>query len=127
MTLTHHLRAALTAAMKARDPVAMRALRSALGALDNAQAVELSHAPTSQPGVIAGGVAGLGTGDVARKQLSFEEQLAVLHAEIAERRALADRYDGLGQLEEASRLRAEAAVLESASQSARRSSSDSPP
>ncbi len=126
MTLTHHLRAALTAAMKARDPVAMRALRSALGALDNAQAVELSHAPTSQP-VIAGGVAGLGTGDVARKQLSFEEQLAVLHAEIAERRALADRYDGLGQLEEASRLRAEAAVLESASQSARRSSSDSPP
>lgn len=113
--------------MKARDPVAMRALRSALGALDNAQAVDLSQAPSAQLGVIAGGVAGVGTGDVARRALSFDEQLAVLGQEIAERRALADCYDGLGQQDEAERLRAEAVVLESARQSAHRSSSDSPP
>jgi len=127
VTLAAHLRARLTAAMKARDPVAMSALRSALGALDNAQAVDLDQAPSAQLGVIAGGVAGVGKGDVARKELSFDEQLAVLGQEIAERRALADRYDGLGQQDEAERLRAEAVVLESARQSAHRSSSDSPP
>ena len=48
-TVRDRLRAALPDAMKARDSVAVAALRSVLGAIDNAEAVDAARAP--QPGV----------------------------------------------------------------------------
>jgi hypothetical protein len=59
--------------MKARDTVAVKALRSALSAIDNAEAADPADADDVQLGVIAGGVAGLGAGEVARRQLSADE------------------------------------------------------
>ena len=97
-TLRGRLRGALPAAMKARDGAAVAALRAALAAIDNAEAVE--PAPGRSPAAaghadLAGPVAGLGA------------------AEVADRRAAADAYERAGQAERAGRLRAEADVLSS--------------
>ena len=68
--LEDKLRAALKRAMKDRDPVARSAIRSALGAIDNAGSV--GRDDLSAPGAsghIAGGVQGLGAGDAPRREL----------------------------------------------------------
>jgi uncharacterized protein YqeY len=98
--------------MKAHDQVAVGALRSALGAVDNAEAVDASHAPAQQPGVIAGGVAGLGAGEVPRLVLGEEDVAAIVRAEVAARRAPAAEYEAAGHADRADRLRAEAAAVE---------------
>jgi uncharacterized protein YqeY len=105
------LRHALTAAMKARDTTAVSALRSALGAIDNAQAADASEAPAAQSGVIAGGVAGLGAGEVARRALSESEIEALLRDEITERQSEAADRARTGHHDRAAALLAEAAVL----------------
>ena len=61
------LRRALTAALKARDAVAVSALRSALAAIENAGAVDPGHAPPPGSGPIAGAVDGLGAAEVERR------------------------------------------------------------
>jgi len=105
------LQEGLTAAMKARDRIAVGALRSVLSALANAEAVNVEHAPTSTGGAIAGAISGVGAAEAPRRELSDEAVAAVVAAEIAERGAAADEYDRLGQVDEAGRLRAEAEVL----------------
>ena len=105
------LQEGLTAAMKTRDRVAIGALRSALAAIANAEAIEVPPAPTSVEGPIAGAVSGVGAAEAPRRELSDEDVAAVVAAEIAERGSAADEYDRLGQVAEAERLRAEARVL----------------
>ena len=66
------LRQELLAARKARDPVAVAALGSAIGAIENAEAVDVSSglpALTSSEHV-AGATAGVGSSDVERRVLS---------------------------------------------------------
>ncbi|MFO7191884.1 GatB/YqeY domain-containing protein [Thermocrispum sp.] len=106
------LRADLTAAMKAKDRIAVSALRSALAAIDDAETVPAAP----QPGVeasehVAGAAAGIGAADVARKQLTEEEMRAVVAREHRERVAAAMTYAELGRNQDASRARAEADVL----------------
>jgi uncharacterized protein YqeY len=105
------LRHALTAAMKARDTIAIAALRSALSAIDNAEAPDVSEAPAVQHGVIAGGVLGLGAGEVARRTLSASELEAIVRREITERQSEADDRARTGHYDRAAALLAEAAVL----------------
>jgi len=108
------LRQALTAAMKARDAVALSALRSTLGAIDNAEAVDAIDAtqiPRSKGGVIAGAVSGVGAGEVPRRQLSESGIAGIVQAEVADRESAAADYERTGRHDRASRLRAEAAVL----------------
>ena len=107
------LRDALKAAMKARQTDSVAVLREAIAALDNAEAADLAQAPAAQPGVIAQSVAGLGAGEVARKALSPEEAAAVIEREVAERRAAAATFDGLGKPDESVKLRAQADLLQS--------------
>ena len=57
--LRQRLRQALVVAMKARDSMATTALRTTLGAIDNAEAVDISDRPTPKGGPIAGAVVGL--------------------------------------------------------------------
>jgi uncharacterized protein YqeY len=111
------LRQALGAAVRARDPVAASALRSALGALGNAEAVPAPQTPASSVGsaYIAGAAAGLGAEEARRRPLSESEAAAILEAEIAERLAAAAGYERSGHRDRASRLRREAQVLASAS------------
>ena len=106
------LRTALTAAMKRRDAAAVSALRSALAAIDNAEAVDPAHAPA--PGTsatIAGAVAGLGAAEVPRRQLAEAQVEAIIRTEIADRLHAAEQHDALNIPERAARLRAEAGAL----------------
>ena len=114
-TVRDRLRAALPVAMKARDSVAVAALRSALGAIDNAEAVDGARAP--QPGAghsrLAGTVRGLRAAEVERRSLNAAEMDEVVRAEVADRHAAAGDYERAGQRAYAARLRGEAAVLRS--------------
>jgi uncharacterized protein YqeY len=97
--------------MKARDTIAVSALRSALAAIDNAEAVDCSDAPSIERGTIARGVAGLGAGEVPRRVLSDREVTQIVLAQVAEWRATAAEYERAGRDDHANRLRAEAAIL----------------
>ncbi len=105
------LRRALTAAMKARDTMAISALRSALSAIDNAEAADVADAPTVQHGVIAGGVLGLGAGEVARRTPPASELEAIVRREISDRQSEADDRARTGHHDRAAVLLAEAEVL----------------
>ena len=106
------LRRDLASAMKAREPDAVSALRTAIAAIDNAEAVpapDESTATTS--GHIAGARAGLGAAEAARRNLSAGQQQAILRDQIAGYATDADRYEALGQQDAANRLRAQARLL----------------
>ena len=138
--LRERLSRALPAAMKARDRVAVAALRSALAAIANAEAVDPSRAsppaarspdpgPSAEPPdprtghqeaagpggdpPFAGTVAGVGATEMERRGLTGEQVEEVVRAEIAERETAAAGYEHTGQLEHAERLRGEAKVLRS--------------
>jgi uncharacterized protein YqeY len=105
------LRRALTNAMKARDPIGIAAFRTVLAALDNAEAADLSDAPTVQHGRIAGGVAGLGTGDVPRSELTEARATEIARAHVIEWRTAAGVYERSENHDRVTRLRAEADAL----------------
>lgn len=107
------LRDALKVAMSRRDGIAAAAIRSALSAVDNAEAVDLSQAPAPTGGAIWDVRLGVGAGEVARRELSAQDVVEVVRAEVLERKAAADEYQRLGRAEEADRLRKEAEVLRS--------------
>jgi uncharacterized protein YqeY len=102
------LRRALTTALKARDAVAVSALRSALAAIENAGAVDPVQAPPPGRGPIAGAVEGLGAAEVERRPVDVG---AVVAAEVEQRRTAAREYAALGRADRAGRLQAEADVL----------------
>ena len=107
-SLHDRLRRGLPAAMKARDRTAVAALRSALAAIDNAQAVDPPQPPPGDGGVepagagghpgLAGTVAGVGAAEVARRRLSEAQMAELVRGEIAEREGAADGYERVGQL-----------------------------
>ena len=100
--------------MRAKNPVALAALRSALAALDNAEAVPaaLHDGPTTATHPrLAGTSVGVGAAEVARRTLSDDEQLALLRTEIDDRLSAAMEFEAGGQPDHAERLRAEADVL----------------
>ena len=105
-TLRGRLTAALPPAMKARDPAAVTALRSALAAIENAAAVTPQDPAYGLPAT------GLGVTEVPRRDQDDAEIERIVRAEIAERRAAAAEYDRLDRPEQAARLRAEAHILE---------------
>jgi uncharacterized protein len=100
--------------MKDRDPVAVEALRTVLGAIDNAEAVpspeDSAPGPIQSP--IASATQGVGAGDVPRRDLSDPDVAAIVRAEVDDLRASAEEYHGLGRDEPAKRLGAQADMLE---------------
>jgi uncharacterized protein len=109
--LRERLRDELRVAMKQRDKAAVAAVRAALGVIDNAEAADLSHAPGIEPGLIAGGVAGLGAGEVARRHLSDDELVEMLRDEVARWESTARAYERARRSGDATQLRAEIAAL----------------
>lgn len=105
-TVRDHLRGALAGAMRARDRVAVSALRSALAAIDNAEAVDLADLPEHQRRYTVGQSA-----DVTRRLLTEEHMNDLVRAEITDRRSAADDYERAGHRDVAERLRTEADVL----------------
>jgi uncharacterized protein len=111
------LAAALRAALGARDMPAAAALRSALAAIANAEAVsgDAVHAvPVPRPGTsrIAMASAGLGSTEVPRRVLDEAIIRGIVSNEITERRQAADQYAAAGHVSYADRLTAEANVLQ---------------
>ena len=103
------LSAALAPAMKARDRVAVAAIRSALAAVSNAEAVPVDTVPSA--GAIEAAALGAGSADAPRRELSEDDVLAVVALEVADRDRAAAEMTGHGHHEEAQRLTAEADVL----------------
>lgn len=106
------LRQDLSTALKARDRVAVAALRSAMAAIDNAEAVEIDTAPRETTSAhIAGASAGVGSSEAERLGLSDADVRKVIRREVDERVQAADEYARLGRSDEAEQLRLEAAAL----------------
>ncbi len=97
------MRSDLTRAMKARVQTRIRVLRSALGAIDNAGAVE----------VVEKWDVTTGYGDVARRSLTEEQVAGVLHDEIGEREMSVTEYERVGRPDLAETLRQEIEILRS--------------
>jgi uncharacterized protein YqeY len=109
------LRTALAGALRRRDTIAVSALRSALGAISNAEAVAVppgASATTSAD--VASAVAGLGAGETRRRSLSEADVGQILRAEISERLVAARDFENRGHPDRAQRLRGEAGVLTAA-------------
>jgi uncharacterized protein YqeY len=115
--LVARLRATLTAALGSGDRSAAAAMRSALAAVGNAEAIDPaardgSAGPARAPGKhFAGAMAGLGAGEVVRKRLTATDVTQIVLGEIDERKSAAVEYNRLGHARQAERLRREADVL----------------
>ena len=107
------LRRALGDALKARDAGAVSALRSAMSAIGNAEAVEPGAAAPTGTGSphVAGAVAGLGAAEAERRRLSAAQIQQIVLGEIGERERAARDYERAGHADRAGRLRREAQVL----------------
>ncbi len=102
----------LTAAMKARDPDAVAALRGALAAIGNAEAVAApACGPAATSEHFAGARSGLGAAEATRRELGSRDLHAILRGQVDEHSREADRYDTLGQADAAGRLRRQARVI----------------
>lgn len=109
------LRDALPGAMKARDTPARNAIRSALAAIENAEAVSAEPAAdglvvTSEH--VAGSAVGVGVAEAERRELDEDHTLEIVSAERDERLATAAEYRARGQHDRAAELEAEAAALD---------------
>lgn len=107
--LRERLSSALGPAMKARDRVAVAALRSAMAAIGNAEAVPVDTAPRA--GAVEDAATGVGAADAPRRHLSEDDVRAVVVGEVEERDGAARELASLGRAEDAARLTAEADVL----------------
>jgi uncharacterized protein len=115
------LRLALTGALRARDAIAVSALRLALSAIGNAEAVDPGPAATADPSsayvadpssaYVAGAAVGLGATEARRRSLSPAQAEQIVRAEAGERQRAARDYERAGHADQADRLRREALVL----------------
>jgi uncharacterized protein YqeY len=117
-TLRRRLGEALRVAMRSRDRLTVMVLRSALAAIDNAEAVEAPAGAGRGPAIEQSPV-GAGAADVERRALTEAEVEQIVRAEAAAREAAARDYDAANRPERAESLRAEARILLAALESAR--------
>jgi uncharacterized protein YqeY len=105
---------ALRDALRGRDQPAISALRSALAAIANAEAVDAGQRLPAAAGSahFAGAAAGPGAAEAARKELTETAMQDIVRAEIADRQTANGQYRQGGHAERADRLRAEITVLE---------------
>ncbi len=108
--LRQRLRDALPAAVKARDRIAVAALRSTLAAIDNAEAVDRSPSVDERLGIDRI-PRGLGAAEAPRRILTEAQVADIVRAELAEREAAAREYDRAGRPDRAEQLRGEVSVL----------------
>ena len=101
--------AALTDAMRARDRDAVPALRSALAAVANAEAVPIHTMPSA--GAVEKAAVGVGAADAPRRELGEDDVRSVLEAEVAEHDRAALHLGEAGHPDEARRVAAQAEVL----------------
>jgi uncharacterized protein YqeY len=101
--------AALTDAMRARDRDAVSALRSALAAVANAEAVPIDTVPGA--GAAESAAVGVGAADAPRRELGEDDVRSVLAAEVAEHDRAARHLAEVGRPDEGRRVAAQSEVL----------------
>src|SRR5215204_7353205 len=101
--LQERMKADLAAALRDRDRPAVSALRTALAAVANAEAVPSDN---SYRHPVLGQL-----NEVPRRELTEEQVEAILRTEAAERQKAIEEYESLGLANAAVRLRAEQAAL----------------
>lgn len=107
--LRRRLRARLVQAMKERDTVVVRVCRTALAAIENAEAVPVTVAPAA--GAVEGSAVGVGAAEAPRRELGEPEVRAILAGEIVERQGAASGL-AASRPDRAEELRHEAEVLQ---------------
>jgi uncharacterized protein YqeY len=105
------LRKDLTVALKARNDIAVTALRCALAAIDNTEAVPVDCRWGTRNEHGAGAAIGPGAVEVERRHLTDADLRAIVENEVRERSAAARKYEELGRADLGAKLRAEADVL----------------
>ncbi len=107
------LRSRLTVALRERDRAGAATLRSAIAALENAEAVPTTDdlAPTTSSHV-AGAAVGLGAAEAERRVLTDADEKAIVSDEIGALRAAAGEYARAGAAERAAEARASAQLLD---------------
>lgn len=93
-----HLRRALANSLRAKDAEVVSALRTAIAAIDDAEAVDPAAYDVDET-------------EVARRSLTEDDVRAVLRAHIDGFLTEADGYDALGRHDAGARLRRQADVL----------------
>jgi uncharacterized protein YqeY len=112
--MRERLRQDLKAALKNRDAVAVSALRSAIAAIDNAEAVDAGALQTGARDSsehVAGAAAGVGAADVPRRTVGPAEVRSLVQGEVDGRLQAARDYEERAHPDRAERLRREAEVL----------------
>jgi hypothetical protein len=101
--LRDRLRDRLTEARRARDADLAGALRSAIAALENAEAVagEPAGAMDVTSPHVAGAVAGLGSSEVVRRVLDASAERTIVEREVTELLVAAEQYTAHGRAAEA--------------------------
>ncbi len=113
------LRSRLTVAMRERDREATAVLRSAVAAIENAEAVPVVDLPTSTTSAsttsaeVAGSALGVGAAEAARRDLDAAAERAVVLAEVAALVEAEQVYAAAGDATRAQSASAGVAVLES--------------
>jgi len=102
---------ALREALKARAAIAVSAVRAALSAIANAEAVDAAADARTSSQYVAGAASGIGGGDVPRRALTDADVERIVRTEISERLRAGDDYDRAGRPDQAERLRCEAGIL----------------
>lgn len=102
------LREQLRAAMGARDRPAVQVLRSALAAIENAEAQPIEHG-----GPVTAVEEAPAAAEVARRVVTDADARTIVAAEIDELQAAVEQYRDLGRDDEADTLVAQAEVLRS--------------
>lgn len=110
--LRTELRSLLTRARLDRDRPVAAALRSALGALENAEAVPASDRPTTASSEHVAGAVPVGLGEAERRTLTAAEEAAILDQEVASLHEAAAHHERAGRTDEAAAARRAAAELE---------------
>lgn len=95
--------------MREKDRTAVRALRSLMSAIDNAEATPLADHQVA--GALESSSVGAGSADVERLLLDEADLARIVDREIADRLTAADEIERGGRAEAAADLRAEAEVL----------------
>ncbi|NNG19313.1 hypothetical protein HJ590_06915 [Naumannella sp. ID2617S] len=109
--LKQALRDELHRAMRERDRVSTRALRSVVGALENAEADGVA-APRA--GAVESSAIGVGAAEARRRELTADQAYAVVTAELEERAAAVQDCEHSGQTAAVEPLREEIAAIRAA-------------
>jgi hypothetical protein len=129
MSIGEQLQDRLAIAMRRRDTAVVAAIRSAMSAIANSQAVPTAgpSRTTAESEHFAGSTAGLGAAEAERLALSEQQQRSTLAGEIAQLLEHVHRLDRLCRRDEADGVRRAVQTLQAVlDQSATPTTSDTP-